>query len=364
MTISTEDQTTRAEQIQKVVQEWISPRNKELQEAVDCTVKDDLFTRKEILYQLQALKLAVTNENITNWFHSVRNRLHPSSRQLSKDRAVLAIHAGNIPLAGFQDLISIALSRASYYGKFSSRDPWLLPSLVRKLESEGLLNVLHADIHLPNELHRVTDVLFSGGTDSWELLSRELSERGMDADSSRVLRRTAQFSVALLDKAHPATMKELVEAISLHQGRGCRSVGMVLTEIPLDEIKCELGDYFESFWLEYPSRSNRKENLRVRAAYNRAMGRPFAWLDSILLEESEQMPVEAGIVQWRVAKPDMYPTILESIGGRLQSVFVPVPDIRVPGFESRTELLDAAQKPPIDWRPDGIDPLEWLLKPD
>lgn len=359
---STENDKSRVERIEHAVQAWISPENSDLKEAVERTVREGLFPREDVYYQLQALTRAVSVHHLSNWYASVRKRLPNETLDRRNPREVLTVHAGNIPLAGFQDVVSVALSGSIYHGKYSKRDPWILPTLVNYLESEGLLSVETAHTELQASYSQLSDIFFSGGTDSWEALSSDLSGRGVQMDRVRTLKRTAQFSVAILDKAHPATMKELVQAIALYDGRGCRSVAMVLTELPLEEIKCSLGDYFEAFWLQHPQRTRRTEKLRVRAAYNRAMGRPFTWLDSILVEESDDRPDETGIVHWCRTDRTRFPKILESIGDRLQSIYVPVSDIEVAGFESRTELLDASQTPPINWRPDGIDPLEWLMQ--
>ncbi|MDZ7682494.1 MAG: hypothetical protein U5J63_12470 [Fodinibius sp.] len=49
---------------------------------------------------------------------------------------------------------------------------------------------------------------------------------------------------------------------------------------------------------------------------------------------------------------------------QLQSIYVTNQDIDIPGWTNRTERLGRAQQPPIDWRPDGVDTLEWLAADD
>ena len=45
-----------------------------------------------------------------------------------KDTVFYALHAGNLPLVGFQDVLAVLLSGAGYAGKLSRKDPWLIAS--------------------------------------------------------------------------------------------------------------------------------------------------------------------------------------------------------------------------------------------
>jgi hypothetical protein len=54
--------------------------------------------------------------------------------------------------------------------------------------------------------------------------------------------------------------------------------------------------------------------------------------------------------------------LAEKYTGQLQSTYVTHPEVEIPGFDGQVELLVNAQKPPLSWKPDGVDTLEWLTQ--
>jgi len=84
------------------------------------------FTRDNILFSLESWTKALTIENIGKW--TVNTESNPVSKK------VAIIMAGNIPMVGFHDFLSVLISGHSVLVKQSSNDKHLLPFLAKYLE--------------------------------------------------------------------------------------------------------------------------------------------------------------------------------------------------------------------------------------
>lgn len=85
------------------------------------------FTKKNIIFSIESWSKALTDSNIDNWI----NKYHFKQ---SKTKTVAIIMAGNIPLVGFHDFLSVLISGHNVLVKQSSNDKHLLPFLAKYLE--------------------------------------------------------------------------------------------------------------------------------------------------------------------------------------------------------------------------------------
>ena len=126
----------------------------ELKERVECFVKLGIFLSQLdksstdfLLDKLESLKIKIKEAEIkNNWFteQNILNSLKSLSEQLSVDnldawitpynlsevthkKKVLVIMAGNIPLVGFHDFMSVIISGNNAIVKLSSNDNVLFP---------------------------------------------------------------------------------------------------------------------------------------------------------------------------------------------------------------------------------------------
>lgn len=84
------------------------------------------FTNDNILFSLDNWANALTKDNLSTWIsnHSFQN----------SDKKVAVIMAGNIPLVGFHDFLSVLISGHTVLVKQSSNDKNLMPFLAKYLE--------------------------------------------------------------------------------------------------------------------------------------------------------------------------------------------------------------------------------------
>jgi hypothetical protein len=89
--------------------------------------KNSWFTKENILFSLESWSNALTEQNLQAFVNEV-NINNTSSKK------VAVIMAGNIPLVGFHDFLSVLISGHSVIVKQSSSDKHLLPFLAKFLE--------------------------------------------------------------------------------------------------------------------------------------------------------------------------------------------------------------------------------------
>ena len=354
------DLEKRIDTILEATENWLRSDNHYLMDAIDRTVQEGYFSFEDVKYAIRALKRSINKTALVEWCE----RAGVSERKDATAQNVLCLHAGNLPLVGFQDSFATLLSGARYTGKISRKDPYLLPTFLNEIKKTALWSDM--DVQWTHRLHDFEDmqndaIIFAGSESSVPGVKEAIQKWNLAKPATRYLIRTAHFSIAYLDRKDERTMKDLVEGIFRYGGKGCRSVAIVVSPFSLEEIKCELTDYIESFWLENPQQKIPSAKLKHQFAYNKAIGRSQAWLDYFLLQEGGIELDQDYVCYWQSGDESTVASLAEEYHDELQSIYVSDPVITVPGFEERTEYLSDAQQPPISWKPDGVDTLEWLI---
>lgn len=343
------------DKLAEAIDDWLSPGNYSLKEAIDQTVNEGYFSFEDIKFQLRTLKKTLK----AGEFHRWAERARVDTWERSSEN-VLCLHAGNLPLVGIQDILAVVLSGKRYIGKLSRKDPFLPETLLSLLERRELL-----DGTWTKELSSLKDskadaVMFSGAAESTVPVMNVLKELKIIENNTPALIRTAHFSIALIEDDKPDTFHQLAHAVFRYGGSGCRSVAMVVAPFDLRDKKCEFTDYVEEFWLRNPQHKNPPPSLYYRFAYNKAVDIEQSWLDHFLIEQSGQPPSEPFVLHWVKGEREDFVNLARKHQNGLQTIYTTDPDIKFPDDLPQAELLMDAQQPPIWWKPDGTDPLEWL----
>lgn len=351
---------TKIEKLQGAIDEWLSPDNYRLKEAIDKTVNDGLFSFEDIKYQLLTFKNTLTKEEFKRWIEfSDADRI-----ERQEPLTVLCLHAGNLPLVGIQDILAVVLSNHRYLGKLSRKDPYLPQTLLEILKKHELLDgrwsVRLEDFK--SDTGKAGALLFSGSTESVKPVIDTLEMYELADNTTPKLVRTAHYSIALIEDDRPDTFRQLANSVFRYGGSGCRSVAMVVAPFGLKSKKCEFTDYAEEFWLSNPQYKKPPPSLYHRFAYNKATGIEQSWLDDFLIEETNMQPAEPFILHWVEGDIKTLEELAFTFKSDLQTIYVTNPDIRLPTELPVPEMLSDAQQPPIWWRPDGVDPLRWLCE--
>lgn len=345
----------RVSEIAEAVDNWLHKDNLDLKLAIDRTVNEGLFGIEDLKYQVRWLKKSVTEESLHQWAEQ------SGASDPDNPKNVLCLHAGNLPLVGLQDLLAVVISGHRYNGKVSRKDPYLLPTFYTQLVKQGLIEPGSWSTDLNDFEGRKADaVVFAGSARSAEDVFEKLDQMKIAGRNVPSLIRTAHFSIAHIEDSEPETLRDLVDAVFRYDGQGCRSVAMVVAPFSLHSQKCHFTDYVEEHLLRSPFHRKAPESLYLRYAYNKATGKEVAWLDQFMIEETEMKPSEPHILHWVKGDRAKTAELADNFMDGLQAVYVQSPEINIEGVE--TELLADAQRPSINWKPDGVDTIEWLNK--
>jgi Acyl-CoA reductase (LuxC) len=172
------------------------------------------YTPENVYFSIQSWAKALTKENFETW-------LSDYSFEKVTQKKVGIILAGNIPLVGFHDFLSVLISGHSVLVKTSSNDQKLLPFLVKYLISinsdfENRITFVHG------KLENFDAVIATGSNNT----SRYFEYYFKDKPS--IIRKNRN-SVAVLDGSESAAqMIDLGEDIFRYFGLGCRNVSKIM----------------------------------------------------------------------------------------------------------------------------------------
>lgn len=340
---------------------WLSSDNDYLMDAIDRTVREGYFSFPDVRFALDALRKSISKEALEAWVERAGlDEDEDASRQ-----NVLCLHAGNLPLVGFQDAFSTLLSGARYTGKISRKDPYLLPTFLNEVKKTAVWTDM--DVQWTHRLHDFEDmrhdaIIFAGSESSVPEVKEAIQQYNLAKEKARYLIRTAHFSMAYIDRTDEKVMEGLAQGILRYGGKGCRSIAIVVAPWALDDVKEILKEQAVAFWKENPPHQRPAPKLKQQVAYNEAVQRPQLGLEYYLVQEGGLEFDQDFICYWMKGDLSTVSELANQYGEQLQSVYSSNPDIDVAGHENKIENLSAVQEPPISWKPDGVDTLEWLKK--
>ena len=394
-----ESAKVRALLLQKHLIEWFEHEQSGMRTAIQQSILGTDFSSSDIHFQLSSIKSRLVAGDLVRWVEQSYGEEDPQVNEPEQNEQeehevdsqpyeqthVLCIHAGNLPLVGLQDALAVLLAGYSYTGKISRKDPYLLVSILKWLVHRGWQSQIHhwsietADIP-PKNYHKV---LFAGSEASLTTLKNMLVKAEIIESQTTWLNRTASFSIAYCSskemvKKHAS---QLIEAIVRHGGKGCRSVGVVVCPVGLDELKNPLEEALKSALIEaeieanpdsklskHEAKQNKLTSVAYKKAYNLAIDRSFLCVGDWLIEEHsvEQVPEPKSnrVVYWIKADVEVLGSLMERFGLALQSMYYLGADNS--SFKgllndfTNIESIDRAQRPPLYWKPDGVDVLRYL----
>lgn len=414
----------RAFLLQEHLIKWFDDEQSGMQEAIQQSILGTDFSSEDIYFQLSAIKSRLETGDLVHWVdqctsdrpstdesrhwldaQSTDNENKEAYRvtQLRERSHILCIHAGNLPLVGLQDVIAVLLAGHYYTGKISRKDPYLLSSILSWLIQFGWREQIQHWTQNTAEIpvNNYDEVLFAGSESSLSSVRKTLIEARTLDEETPWLNRIASFSIAYCSSKEAVIEQstEFMDALMRHGGKGCRSVGVVVSPVGLNELRIPLenamknvleqNSYFRQAntleqsdalkqnnsanlkKAEIPLQGgNRSESTRLtyKKAYNIAVDRVFVDVGDWMIEEHpiEYVPEPSNnrVVYWVHANQKDLVNLVERFGSALQSIYYVGPkasDVKKPyKYPFDIESIDSAQRPPLYWKPDGIDILRYL----
>lgn len=289
-----------------------------------------------------------TKENVRRSLFELGSRLSESELQdwasqyafAESPKKVLIVMAGNIPLVGFHDFLSVLISGNSAACKLSSDDKTLLPAL-----AGHLLNFL------PSLKERIE--FTAGKTSGFDAVIATGSDNSMKyfeqyfGKYPHIFRKNRTSVAVLSGEETKDELEKLGDDIFGYFGLGCRNVSHLI--VPSD---FDLNRFFEGIFPHGDVINNNKYGNNYD--YNKAvyLMNQHELLDNnfVLLRESEQLFSPLSMIHYhRYSEKEQVNQYLSKYQTEIQVVVGK-------GYQS----FGTAQSPSLNDYADGIDTMKWL----
>ena len=178
------------------------------------------FTDGNIDYVLTEISNSLRKGSLQKWVS-----MYPDLKDVTEPKRVGVITAGNIPLVGFHDFLSVLISGHKFVGKLSSKNDKLLPNLIEMLidiesEFKDYITVLE---------DRLTDfdaVIATGSNNSARYFEYYFGKY------PHLIRKNRNSVAVLTGNETDEELQALADDIFLYFGLGCRSVSKLF--LPYD----------------------------------------------------------------------------------------------------------------------------------
>ncbi len=176
------------------------------------------YTPENVYFSIQSWAKALTEENLNQW-------LSAYNIEINQPKKVGLILAGNIPLVGFHDFLSVLLSGNNVLVKTSSNDQFLLPFLAKYIiaiapEFENKINFVEG------KLENFDAVIATGSNNTGRYFDYYFK------DKPSIIRKNRNSIAVLNGKESTAQLRALGEDIFRYFGLGCRNVSKLF--VPKD----------------------------------------------------------------------------------------------------------------------------------
>jgi hypothetical protein len=178
------------------------------------------FNRENVLFSLDNWSRALTQENLDTW-------MEPYELNNAGGKTVAIIMAGNIPLVGFHDFISVLISGHKVIVKQSSNDQKLLPLISRfliSLDSEYKTKITFAD----GRLDHFDAVIATGSNNTARYFEYYFAKK------PSIIRKNRNSVAVLTGNETREQLESLGEDIFRYFGLGCRNVSKLYVPVDYD----------------------------------------------------------------------------------------------------------------------------------
>ncbi|HLW14507.1 MAG TPA: acyl-CoA reductase [Flavobacteriaceae bacterium] len=168
------------------------------------------FTEDNLAYTFASWSKVLTKNNLKEW-------LKDYAVPVKNPKTVAVVMAGNIPMVGFHDFLSILLSGHKAHVKLSSNDNKLLPFLTEYLIAQD--PSLKANITFTDGQLKEYDAVIATGSDN--------TARYFDyyfRKKPNIIRRNRNAIAVLTGKESKEELERLANDIFRYYGLGCRNV--------------------------------------------------------------------------------------------------------------------------------------------
>lgn len=317
-----------------------TPERLEFRDAVErATLRNGWFTAENLKYALSTWGHELTEENLRNW-------VTPYSITDADPKVVAIIMAGNIPLVGFHDLLSVLITGNRALVKMSTSDSQVTPALLHLLFKYE--PSLKDSVSLTDGILKGFDAVIATGSDN---TSRYFEY--YFGNKPHIIRKNRNSVAVLTGMESQDQLCALGEDVFRYFGLGCRNVSKLF--VPE-------GYSFEVFFeaikpFEYLKNNHKYHN---NYDYNKAvyLMSEFKFLDNgfLILKEDGQYASPIGVVYFETYSSKK--ELIKKITADQDKIQCLVAE----GFSEGEVAFGHSQKPSLSDYADGVDTVEFLLK--
>ena len=176
------------------------------------------FSEREVKASLNGLISYLEEKNLRNWIAEYKI----SDNQTPKKVGV--IMAGNIPMVGIHDFITVLLSGNILLAKLSSQDPFLIKEIARMLVE--IAPKFSKQIEFVEQMKEIDAIIATGSNNTARYFEHYFSKY------PNVIRKNRSSCAVLKGDETVEILKKLSDDILQYYGLGCRNVSKVF--IPKD----------------------------------------------------------------------------------------------------------------------------------
>lgn len=298
-------------------------------------IENSWFTQESQRFALKQWADLLTEENLNHWL----SKYKPSH----DSKKVGLILAGNIPMVGFHDVISVILSQHIALIKLSSKDRTILPFLLNKWQEFSEAELQYEFVE---KLQDFDAVIATGSNNTARYLEYYFK------DHLSIIRKNRTSIAVLKGDETPEELQLLAEDIFRYYGLGCRNVTRLF--IPQDFV---IDGLFENF-LNFKEIINHNKYAN-NYEYNRAiylLNQERFWDNNfVMLKEDEALFSPLSVINFtRYKNIDVVKSFINENEENIQAI-VAKPEL---GLDSIA--LGEAQNPDLETYADHLDTMQFL----
>ncbi|AUP81521.1 acyl-CoA reductase [Flavivirga eckloniae] len=296
------------------------------------------FTQENIRFSLQGWAESLTPDNLNTW-------LKPYQINTVEPKQVAIIMAGNIPLVGFHDFLSVLISGHHVLVKQSSNDKHLLPYLAKYLEFvepefKGTITFTE------DKIEGFDAVIATGSNNTARYFEHYFKNK------PSIIRNNRNSVAVLTGNESKEELKALSEDIFRYYGLGCRNVSKLF--LPKNY---NFDAFFEAMYHWHPIID--KAKYANNYDYNKAvyLMSEFDMLENGFLMIKEDKSYASPIATVFYEFYDSTEQLKEKLDREKQQIQCVVSN----GFIENEIAFGATQKPLLWDYADSVDSVEFLL---
>lgn len=301
--------------------------------------KNGWFTKENVHFALASWGDLLTQTSLQEW-------MAPYSLKIGTPKKIAVIMAGNIPLVGFHDFLSVLITGHSVIIKPASNDTVLLPFIIEILEriEPDFKNKIEIN---KGQLKEFDGVIATGSNNTARYFEYYFGRK------PHIIRKSRNSVAVLTGKENEAQLRALGEDIFRYFGLGCRSVSKLF--VPKDY---DFSSFFEAIESYKSIIDHHKYNNNYD--YNKAvyLMSEFPFLDNgfFMVKEDENYASPIGTAFFE------YYTSETNLAKKLHDEQEKLQCIVAENFIADGVIFGQTQRPQLSDYADGIDTVEFLLK--